>query len=34
MKWSDGQPLTAKDAAYTFNRIMKGTFEQTTTATT
>jgi peptide/nickel transport system substrate-binding protein len=29
VKWSDGQPLTAKDAAYTFNRIMKGTFEQT-----
>lgn len=22
MKWSDGQPVTAKDAAYTFNRIM------------
>ena len=29
VKWSDGQPLTAKDAAYTFNRIMTGTFEQT-----
>ena len=29
VKWSDGQPLRAKDAAYTFNRIMKGTFEQT-----
>jgi peptide/nickel transport system substrate-binding protein len=29
VKWSDGQPLTAKDAAYTFNRILKGTFEQT-----
>ncbi|HKO84862.1 MAG TPA: ABC transporter substrate-binding protein [Actinomycetota bacterium] len=29
VKWSDGQPLTARDAAYTFNRIMKGTFEQT-----
>jgi peptide/nickel transport system substrate-binding protein len=29
VKWSDGQPLTAKDAAYTFNRIMKGSFEQT-----
>jgi peptide/nickel transport system substrate-binding protein len=28
-KWSDGQPVTARDAAYTFNRIMKGTFEQT-----
>lgn len=22
MKWSDGQPVTAKDAAFTFNRIM------------
>jgi len=22
VKWSDGQPVTAKDAAYTFNRIM------------
>lgn len=29
VKWSDGQPLTAKDAAYTFNRILKGEFEQT-----
>jgi peptide/nickel transport system substrate-binding protein len=29
VKWSDGQPLTARDAAYTFNRVMKGTFEQT-----
>ena len=29
VKWSDGQPLTAKDASYTFNRIMKGSFEQT-----
>jgi peptide/nickel transport system substrate-binding protein len=29
VKWSDGQPVTAKDAAYTFNRIMKGSFEQT-----
>jgi peptide/nickel transport system substrate-binding protein len=29
VKWSDGQPLTARDAAYTFNRILKGTFEQT-----
>jgi peptide/nickel transport system substrate-binding protein len=28
-KWSDGQPVTARDAAYTFNRIMKGTFEKT-----
>src|SRR4030095_4916050 len=29
VRWSDGQPVTAKDAAYTFNRVMKGTFEQT-----
>jgi peptide/nickel transport system substrate-binding protein len=29
MKWSDGEPLTAKDAAYTFNRIINGTFEKT-----
>jgi peptide/nickel transport system substrate-binding protein len=29
VKWSDGQPVTARDAAYTFNRILKGTFEQT-----
>ena len=29
VKWSDGQPLTARDAAYTFNRIMKGSVEQT-----
>jgi len=29
VKWSDGQPLTAKDAAYTFNRILTGEFEQT-----
>ena len=28
LKWSDGQPLTAADAAYTFNRIIKGSFEQ------
>lgn len=27
--WSDGEPLTAKDAAYTFNRIIKGSAEQT-----
>ena len=26
--WSDGQPLTAKDAAYTFNRIINGSYEQ------
>ena len=29
MKWSDGEPMTAKDAAYTFNRIINGTFEKT-----
>ena len=29
VKWSDGQPLTAADAAYTFNRIINGTYEQT-----
>jgi peptide/nickel transport system substrate-binding protein len=29
LKWSDGEPLTAKDAAYTFNRIVNGTFEKT-----
>jgi peptide/nickel transport system substrate-binding protein len=29
LKWSDGKPLTAKDAAYTFNRIIDGTFEKT-----
>jgi peptide/nickel transport system substrate-binding protein len=27
--WSDGSPLTAGDVAYTFNRIMKGSYEQT-----
>lgn len=27
--WSDGVPLTAADAAYTFNRIIHGSFEQT-----
>ena len=29
LKWSDGEPMTAKDAAYTFNRIINGTFEKT-----
>jgi peptide/nickel transport system substrate-binding protein len=29
VKWSDGVPLTAHDAAYTFNRIINGTDEQT-----
>ncbi len=29
LKWSDDVPLTAKDAAYTFNRIIDGTFEKT-----
>ncbi len=28
LKWSDGVPLTAHDAAYTFNRIINGSFEQ------
>ena len=27
--WSDGEPLTARDAAYTFNRILEGEAEQT-----
>jgi len=29
LKWSDGEPMTAKDAAYTFNRIINGEYEQT-----
>jgi peptide/nickel transport system substrate-binding protein len=29
LKWSDGAPLTARDAAYSFNRVMKGDYEQT-----
>ncbi len=29
LTWSDGKPLTAKDAAYTFNRILKGEYEKT-----
>ncbi len=29
LKWSDGQPLTARDAAYTFNRVINGDYEQT-----
>jgi peptide/nickel transport system substrate-binding protein len=29
VKWSDGQPLTAKDVAYTFNRVRNGKYEQT-----
>jgi peptide/nickel transport system substrate-binding protein len=29
VKWSDGQPLTARDVAYSFNRVMKGETEQT-----
>ena len=28
-QWSDGEPMTAKDAAYTFNRIINGEYEQT-----
>ncbi len=29
VQWSDGVPLTAKDVAYTYNRILKGSYEQT-----
>lgn len=29
LKWSDGQPLTAQDVAYTFNRVRHGKYEQT-----
>lgn len=29
LTWSDGTPLTAKDAAYTFNRILTGEYEKT-----
>jgi peptide/nickel transport system substrate-binding protein len=29
MKWSDGVPMTAADAAYTFNRVINGKYEQT-----
>jgi peptide/nickel transport system substrate-binding protein len=29
VNWSDGQPLTAADVAYTFNRILHGTVEKT-----
>ncbi|MFC6084089.1 ABC transporter substrate-binding protein [Sphaerisporangium aureirubrum] len=29
VKWTDGKPLTAADAAYTFNRIIDGEYEQT-----
>jgi peptide/nickel transport system substrate-binding protein len=29
VKWSDGQPLTSADVAYTFNRVLTGTYEQT-----
>jgi peptide/nickel transport system substrate-binding protein len=29
LKWSDGVPLTARDVAYTFNRIRNGKYEQT-----
>ncbi len=33
LKWSDGVPFTAADVAYTFNRIIKGTYEQTNFST-
>ena len=29
LKWSDGVAFTAKDVAYTFNRILKGEYEKT-----
>jgi peptide/nickel transport system substrate-binding protein len=29
VKWSDGVPLTSADVVYTFNRILKGTYEKT-----
>src|SRR4051794_18579792 len=29
LTWSDGEPLTARDVAYTFNRIRNGKYEQT-----
>ena len=29
VKWSDGKPLTARDVAYSFNRVIKGDYEQT-----
>ena len=29
LTWSDGEPLTARDAAYTFNRVINGDIEQT-----
>ncbi len=29
LTWSDGVPLTAKDAAYTFNRVINGKYERT-----
>ncbi len=29
LTWSDGEPLTARDAAYTFNRVLDGEYEQT-----
>ncbi len=34
LKWSDGEPLTARDAAYTFNRVINGAIEQTNYAAT
>ncbi len=29
LKWSDGQPLTARDVVYTFDRVRNGRYEQT-----
>ncbi|MFC6006888.1 ABC transporter substrate-binding protein [Angustibacter luteus] len=33
VKWSDGQPLTAADVAYTYTRVLKGETESTNWAT-
>lgn len=30
VEWSDGEPLTAHDVAYTVNRVLEGEYEQTT----
>ncbi|HYN16567.1 MAG TPA: ABC transporter substrate-binding protein, partial [Actinomycetes bacterium] len=29
VKWSDGKPVTARDVAYTYNRVLEGDYEQT-----
>ena len=33
VKWSDGQPLTSKDVAYTYDRVLHGTIESTNWST-